>query len=148
MIDKRWMVLPTKRKYVTVPCIAALFVISISRVNAAQINTEQGPTTENTLKVLSNDLSEKELRAIMRTYVRETGFTCEGCHAKYPNSEKLNYASDENPIKEEARLMIRMTNEIQKKYMQELGSGPNAPKVSCGTCHRGLPEPEAFEAKK
>ncbi len=76
----------------------------------------------------------------MQSYTKALGVSCDFCHVPDKNNkEVLDYASDENPVKEEARKMIRMTIDINKSYFN------TDPKihpaylivVKCGTCHKG-----------
>ena len=114
--------------------------------------SDPAPATQQTyqpknLKVLSNSTSGAELHRVMQQYTREVGVPCEYCHAQNPQTGKTDFASDENPIKETARLMIKMTDDINRKYLTQLGDRRYSPPFSCGTCHQGLPEPPAFESK-
>jgi hypothetical protein len=59
----------------------------------------------------------------------------------------MNFASDTKPEKRIARTMMRMTHEIDTKYMAKV-KVPDTPveqqRVSCGTCHRGQKIPAVF----
>ena len=71
-----------------------------------------------------------EIGQIMRTFTAGLGVQCVYCHVQG------NFASDENPKKEVARKMIRMTQKINAEF-------PDGKlRVSCYTCHRGEPEPK------
>jgi hypothetical protein len=63
------------------------------------------------------------------------------------DSEWLDFASNENPVKETARLMIRMTNDINTKCLAQFGDRRYSPPFNCGTCHQGQPEPSEFVPK-
>ena len=83
----------------------------------------------------------------MQGYTQALGVRCEFCHAQDPATHRNDFASDANPMKETARAMIRMAQDLNTKYLAQLpnmpaGSAP--PTVSCGTCHRGEKEPPAF----
>ncbi|MEO8406450.1 MAG: c-type cytochrome, partial [Chitinophagaceae bacterium] len=96
------------------------------------------------LKVLPKDISEKEMNIIMVDEFEDAlGVSCNFCHAKQKDSEKLDYASDENPQKENARNMMRMTLEINQKYFMVKHPliGDSSLQISCNNCHQGQPYP-------
>jgi thioredoxin reductase len=101
------------------------------------------------LQVLPKDISGRELIATMRGYSRALGVECEFCHAEDPQTNRLNFASDAKPDKTIARTMIRMTTEINAKYLSTVND-PDATAaektVTCGTCHRGRSMPAPFAA--
>lgn len=96
------------------------------------------------LKVLPQDISDAKLDSIMQTYNIALGVKCEFCHIKGKFSTELDYALDGEPMKEEARKMMRMTININKtnfwydttKQVEYLST------VHCNTCHRGEAFPE------
>jgi hypothetical protein len=57
----------------------------------------------------------------------------------------MNFADDSKKEKQTARLMIKMTQDINANYVSKL-EGADGP-VTCGTCHRGHVKPEAFVPK-
>jgi hypothetical protein len=81
------------------------------------------------LKVLKASTGA-EVRQIMQTFTAALGVQCTNCHVQG------NYASDENPKKDVARKMIRMTQSINAQF-------PDGKMlVSCYTCHRGEAQPK------
>lgn len=105
------------------------------------------------LKVLPQDITEKKMDSIMNAYNHALKVTCDFCHVKAkkdvfslaPATDSLDFALD-NPMKEDARRMIRLQIEINKKYFYT--DSTIRPEylnvVSCNTCHRGNPFP-AYE---
>jgi hypothetical protein len=92
------------------------------------------------LQVLSKDIAVPDLLALMRSYTAALGVECEFCHAADPKTHKTNFASDANPDKGIARIMITMTREINAQYMSQVKDPDATPAdktVTCGTCHRG-----------
>lgn len=86
------------------------------------------------LKILTGD-SPEQLRNTMRAFAAALGQRCTFCHVEG------NFASDDNPKKETARMMLTMAREINAKF-------PDGKRhVTCYTCHRGsempLTEPPA-----
>lgn len=112
------------------------------------------------LKVLPQDLSRDQLIAIMRTFTRGLGVKCNHCHVVTATTpkEELDFASDAKEEKRVARVMIQMTNQINKEWLErveeaegheeeEAHAAPaegmlTQPRVGCWTCHRGQVEPE------
>ena len=98
------------------------------------------------LKVLPKNISAKDLQRIMVDEFNEgLGVGCGFCHAEKPGSHSLDYASDAKPEKNIARMMIKMTLGLNKKFFQvhKPAIGDPALAVTCMTCHRGQPHPDA-----
>jgi len=124
------------RKLSIVSTILLLTIIIVSWTKPA--------TDDNNLKVLPKNISSDSLSAIMDEFTEALNVDCAFCHAaKDPQTpKKLNYASDANHLKDITRTMMRMTYEMNDKYMK-LVSQKNIQVVTCNTCHRGKPVPEA-----
>jgi hypothetical protein len=108
------------------------------------------------LQVLPKDLTRAQVIDIMHHWAGDLGVECDTCHAAYADGRKgpngmprLDFASDAKPQKRMARIMYTMTELDKKDYvakvadMDTMGS-PAAP-LTCGTCHRGNLDPQAFE---
>ena len=104
------------------------------------------PTPTN-LKVLPKDISPAQLRRTMDGFRDDLGVTCGYCHTRNPQTQKFDYASDEKPDKQTTRIMIRMLNDINDKYLQGLGDRRYSTPVTCGSCHQGESTPPPFEPK-
>ena len=98
-----------------------------------------GAAPPQNLKVLPKDIARPALTAIMRGYTAALGVQCNHCHVE----DMAQRASDENPKKDIARKMIKMTMDINATYLQGVGDAalPDQPKVTCYTCHRGAVKP-------
>jgi len=84
------------------------------------------PPTPKNLKLLPAD----GLMDTMRAFRVGLGVQCDTCHLRG------DFASDEKPEKETARMMIVMTREINAKF-------PDGKQhVTCFTCHRGSEHPK------
>jgi hypothetical protein len=98
------------------------------------------------LKVLPQDISDAKLDSIMHSYNIALGEKCTFCHvaANPIQPDKIDYASDKEPMKEEARKMMRMVIEINKNNFHfDKNVDPVYLKaVTCKTCHRGQPLPQ------
>ena len=100
---------------------------------------------ERNLQVLPKDISDQKLDSIMESYNKALGVKCEFCHVKkkiFPGD--MDYAADTEPMKAEARKMMRMTIDINKNnFWYNKSDQPEYLKtVTCITCHRGEPFPE------
>ena len=102
----------------------------------------QPPYKPKNLKVLPDDT---DLRKVMRGYAGDLGVECEFCHtAPDPVTHRPDRASDANPVKETARYMIQLTDDLNNKYLAELPNRRYADPVTCGTCHRGEKHPSIY----
>jgi len=108
-------------------------------VAGARAAAQQTPPPPQNLKVLPKDIARPALTAIMRGYTAALGVQCTHCHVE----DNTKRASDENPKKDIARKMIKMTMDINATYLQGVGDPalPDQPKVTCYTCHRGAVKP-------
>ena len=120
-------------------------IIALGIVVVAGIAAVPAPANEyKNLKVLPKDISTKDLSRIMIDDFEDgLGVSCGFCHAEEKDSHKLDYASDEKPEKEIARLMMKMTLDVNEKYFQVTHPliGDSTLSISCVTCHRGQPRP-------
>jgi hypothetical protein len=96
---------------------------------------KQPPPAPTNLKVLKVKTGQ-EVGQVMRTFTAGLGVQCVYCHVQG------NFANDENPKKDTARHMIRMTQEINAKFPD------GKMHVSCYTCHRGEAEPKTAPEPK
>ena len=99
------------------------------------------------LKVLPRDISADDLDKLMHRYQNELGAPCGYCQEQNAETKHIDFASDENPVKETARFMIGMTSDINNKYLAQLGDRRYSEPISCGNCHRGQIDPPSFEPK-
>ena len=100
------------------------------------------------LRVLPKDISARELGKQMKGFEADLGVTCSHCHVQDTVTRKFDYASDENPDKTTARLMITMLKDINDKYLAELGRDRRyTVPVTCGSCHQGQSSPPPFEPR-
>jgi Photosynthetic reaction centre cytochrome C subunit len=108
----------------------------------------RGPRPNPTnIKVLPKNITGDEVIKVMHQYEGDLGVDCEFCHARNPETRRNDFPSDANPVKEKARLMIKMTDDINAKYLAQLTDHKPADAVTCGTCHRGMSHPEPFVPK-
>ena len=90
---------------------SALSVFVLLGVAAVKPNYQK----DRNLKVLPKDISDTKLDSIMQTYNIALGVKCNFCHVPMKNMpDSLDYVSDSEPMKEEARKMMRMVIDINK----------------------------------
>lgn len=98
------------------------------------------------LQVLPKDLAARSLNRLMKRYGQDLGVECSYCHVENRDTGKLDYASDENPKKHIARIMIAMLDDINERHLAQLGADTRyAAGVTCGNCHRGRANPQPYE---
>lgn len=117
-------------------------LVGLVSAGVAAVNTPINK--QRNLKVLPKDISDVKLDSIMQTYNIALGVTCNFCHVPVKNiADSLDYASDAEPMKENARDMMRMTIHINKTnfYFNKEEKPEYLHTVTCKTCHRGEPIP-------
>lgn len=120
--------------------LAGCIVFTLLGVAATRLPDQQ----PRNLKVLPADIADAKLDSIMESWNKALGVNCDFCHVKkkiYPGD--WDYASDAEPMKENAREMLRMTIDINKTHFwYDKNKEPvYLNTVSCRTCHRGQPFP-------
>jgi hypothetical protein len=93
---------------------------------------------DRNLKVLPKDISKENLDKVMHGFNMSL------------DPKRMDFSSDAKPQKETARLMMRMTSKINKKYFDVKDAAkPSAVlEVSCYTCHNGKSHPETVRPEK
>lgn len=127
-----------KKKIQVFGALTLFVAVSMAAINAPQLK-------ERNLKVLPKDISDEKLDSLMQTYNIALGVKCNFCHTPMKNMvDSLDYAADEEPMKEEARKMMRMVIDINKNnfYYNQKERPEYLNTVHCNTCHRGEAFPE------
>jgi hypothetical protein len=120
--------------------------LGAGRTSVAALSTpREAASKSKNLRVLPQDSSAGDIKILMDRYGQELGVKCEYCHTQDPQTQKLDYVSDDNPAKQTARVMIAMLDEINSKYLAQLDDQKYAVPVSCGNCHQGQADPPTFE---
>lgn len=122
--------------------LAMLVITSLVGAGIAAVRPMQGKYKN--LKVLPKDITEAKMDSIMNSYNKALGIGCSFCHSPMAGyADSLDYAADKNEMKENARSMIRMTIDINKKnfYYDTTIRPEYLNIVNCRTCHRGEPYP-------
>ena len=116
--------------------LAAVFAVcllpAVSQAQNSPQNLEYYPT----------NITRGEIIAEMRHFTFALGVRCEHCHERNANGRGFDFASDSNPNKEKARVMLFMTDAINSQFLPELADRDTPPvEVTCKTCHRGTQQP-------
>jgi Photosynthetic reaction centre cytochrome C subunit len=132
-----------KNKILTLGVLSLFVFLGVAAVHA--------PTQKlRNLKVLPQDISDAKLDSIMQTYNKALGVSCNFCHVKpkfnLGNNDSLDYFSDAEPMKNNAREMMEMTIHINKTYFytDKKTEPVYLNTINCKTCHRGEPFPPGF----
>jgi hypothetical protein len=92
------------------------------------------------LQVLPKSTTKDDIKPIMRAQAKALGVECDYCH------DVPDMASDKLETKKIARNMMKMTEEINGKWLKGMKDADKN-KVTCGTCHQGKEQPPAFLPK-
>ena len=116
--------------------IMALLVICYS------FTTADEPLYKN-LKVLPKNTTKPQLDSVMRHFTRALGVRCNYCHVQVEGQRELNFVSDAEPMKDEARYMMKMQNKINKKFfhIKHPDRFDTKLEVTCYGCHHGASKP-------
>jgi hypothetical protein len=125
----------------------ALMVGAMAALMVSHAHTEPAAPAKpaTNLQVLPQDMSPGALKGLMKQYERDLGVNCSYCHVEDRENGIVDYASDDNPRKHTARIMIAMLDEINSKHLGKLaGDRRYSLPVSCGSCHQGHANPQEF----
>ena len=104
----------------------------------------QVPDKFTNLKHFPKDISKDELMTQMRGFALGLGVRCGHCHAGPPNAQlaDMDFASDEKQAKKTARIMLKMMDHINGKYLSRLGKKKeDLVTVKCVSCHHAQSRP-------
>jgi tetratricopeptide (TPR) repeat protein len=127
-----------------------LMVLALAQSASAQL-----PDKFENLKILPKDIARDSLVQVMRGFAFGLGVRCTYCHVAEPKAadapadapEKLTFKSDDKVQKRKARIMMRMVDSLNDRFLTALPERHD-PRVviRCVTCHRGSPLPETLDA--
>ncbi len=157
------------------PLAAAMALFAVAVFTVAQAPPVQSPHGDpqpprvfpapTNLKVLPKTLTGQQVHDIMENWAGSLGVHCDTCHTSDPNNlgpngrPRLKFDDDSKQEKLTARLMLKMTEDINNNYVSmipkdkdhdhemEAGEHHGLP-VTCGTCHRGHQHPEEYVIPK
>jgi hypothetical protein len=125
-----------KKTVFTVSSLVLIVLVSMSF-------TRQEPKFKN-LKVLPEDITEKQMDSVMHHFSASLAVRCNYCHVRKEGEQHPDFASDDNKQKLMAREMMKMTNDLNSKYFNVIGEKMTISTplmVTCYTCHHGSKEP-------
>ena len=127
-------------------CIPALTQESAPAPQTARPKFEW-PKPKKT-KVIPRSVSPDELRSTMMMFARGLGTRCITCHVgKEPDDlSTFDFQSDAKQNKLNARLMLKMQNDINEKVLPKIKPDPpdtERVQVTCLTCHQKQLKPPA-----
>ena len=108
--------------------LVSLLLVSVALFAQEKGGGKKGPNPFENPKNLKL-LQPTNLREVMQNFRAALGVMCTDCHVMG------DFASDDNPKKVTARMMIGMVRQIN------MGFGDGKQHVTCYTCHRGSTEP-------
>ena len=115
----------------------------IAMVAVSLAFTKHEPLYKN-LKVLPQDITEKQMDSVMHHYTASLNVRCNFCHVRKEGEQHPDFASDDNKHKLRAREMMLMTDSINQQYFDLTGGKINLNTqlmVTCYTCHHGSQDP-------
>jgi tetratricopeptide (TPR) repeat protein len=128
------------------PLAAAMLVAAAV---ALPSTAQESPRQEfKNLQVLPKDIAPEDLRKLMGTFTRALGVRCNHCHVGEEGKPMRpeDFPKDDKPTKLKAREMIRMTNDLNEKYLAQLANRADPPvQVQCITCHHGVTQPRQIQ---
>jgi hypothetical protein len=102
------------------------------------------PTSFKNLQVLPKDATAAVVVNTMKGFAINLGVRCQFCHIGKEGLplEQFDFVSDEIPQKQTARIMMRLTADVNKQLDATLPRPAGAEaRVTCLTCHRGNSKP-------
>ena len=126
-----------------------LFVLLLMLAAPAEAQRFEWPEKAENLKVLPEDTPPEVLRATMISFAQGLGVRCSYCHDDSQGSRltEIDFAADTKETKDVARIMIEMVQHINGAALTEIEreGGDEPVRVTCMTCHRGVPIPRMLE---
>jgi hypothetical protein len=127
----------------TIGVLAAILVMGATAGARAQETFP--PSKFVNLQVFPKDAPPDVVITAMKNFTRALGVRCPFCHVGEEGMplEKFDFPADTKPTKQMARMMMRMSGEINGQITKAI---PDAPakgyQVTCYTCHRGAQHPQ------
>ena len=131
-------------------------VTAVAACTAAQsIGSKEGSAEETAqrtylpptnLKVLAKCMTGEQVHDMMLRWGAELGARCNACHDDEQDNvvtggpPRSRFANDSKPMKDIARRMYTMTEDINSGFIAKIGN--SGMRVTCGTCHQGRISPE------
>jgi hypothetical protein len=129
------------REFHMITSNAVRFFLFIAMAALALPSVAQIFDNPSNLQVLPKDTDPATLRDTMRHFALSTGLRCNNCHVAEEGQpmDQWDFSNDEKELKQKARVMLRMVNEINETHLGRYGD--DRVRVQCVTCHRGVSKP-------
>jgi hypothetical protein len=125
---------------------STMIAAAVQQPPAARGGQRGAPPAEppKNLQVMPKDTPREEVIVRMRAIAQALGVQCGYCHIFEGAGNPANdFASDTKQPKLTARVMMRMTGEINTKLAAEINKpADQLTRVGCATCHRGSAIPK------
>lgn len=132
-------------------CLLVALRVALPSVTLSTIAIAQGGEAPKNLQVLPKDMPRSEVIGVMRRFTTALGLRCNDCHVVTnpgQQPERLDPSLDDKELKKVARVMLRMTMDIDDKYLTETGrTFTPLTRVTCETCHHGTSKPRTLAAE-
>jgi hypothetical protein len=102
------------------------------------------PASFKNLQVLPKESPASVVVGTMKGFANNLGVRCQFCHVGKEGLplEQFDFVSDEIAQKKTARIMMRVTDDINKQLDAAMpGAAGGEARVTCMTCHRGKSTP-------
>ena len=102
------------------------------------------PSSFKNLQVLPKDAAARVVVGTMKGFANNLGVRCQFCHIGEEGLplEQFDFVSDEKATKRTARVMMRLTDDINRQLDATVPRpAESEPRVTCITCHRGKSKP-------
>ncbi|MBI3449029.1 MAG: c-type cytochrome [Acidobacteria bacterium] len=127
----------------------ALVLVAAALLGAGSASA-QIPDKFKNLQVLPRDISKADLIESMKQLTNALGVRCTYCHvgeekAGAPPFQDFKFDSDDRAPKVTARAMMKMTADVNSKYLAEIKTGRDRKvQVTCMTCHHAVAIPQTI----
>ena len=128
-----------KKSLLITLCFGVLIAVSL-----AFTNDSKSDEPWKNLKVLPQDITQKQMDSVMDHFSKSLNVSCDFCHIENKADQSMDYVTDKNKHKLVARDMMRMTDSINDRYFDLTGAKRTLNTqlmVTCFTCHNGRKEP-------
>lgn len=112
-------------------------IVGLLALGAGSARAQSFPGEFKNLQLLKGTSAE-QLKATMEGFTQALGVKCTFCHTKD------QWERDDNEHKLQARKMIQLVQYMKANKAKYFKDEVSDELLSCGTCHRGMKEPEPF----
>ncbi len=131
--------------------LSLLFFLTATPSAWSELSQPQRSDETINLQYFPKETTRSELIPQMRQFSFALGVACTHCHGTEEQTgfdlRGVDFSLDIKPAKSKARQMLRMVDEINGNLLSKIPQSELSLKVSCFTCHSGIPLPEMIEAR-